>query len=1077
MNGDLARFVRKFSEQALAAYEKQPSLVEEHSNQEQDTARGGYADRQLVELIQNAADQIHESDGDRIEIVLDSKVLYCADNGNPLDKNGVSALLTSHRGTKRNTAQIGRFGVGFKSVLGVTDSPSVFSHGVSMKFDRAFSKRRISAVVEGLAHYPVLRIAEPMDAMSEKQSDETLGELMQWATNIVRLPLRKSIRKSNHKSNCESEIHEKIVNQIRRLDAEFLLFVPHVKRLEMRIMLDFRRLKLEQKKADGAIGLCDGNKKFNWMIFSCNHRLSQEARDDSRTLDNAESVEMKWAAPLDRTDSHQHFWAFFPTKTASLVGGILNAPWKTNEDRQNLLEGKYNDELIEAAAKMIANHLPRLANPNHPARHLDVLPRRRETGDNQHADRLRTLLYSQLKKRAIAPNQKGELRKFSEIRIPPKELSQVKSLLRDVIELWKSYPHCPTNWLHSDALESNRLALLGRIFKGEEREELVRARISEWLEALIETGKKRKDEVAASRIAIQTAALLKEHLRRTFETGNIVFTATGDWLPLEAGRVFLNGGAIGIEATRVHSDLESNPKTLNALMQWGIEGASIRSCFQQWVKQLAAQIDIHEAEHWHAFWKLARQLSVEEAAGIVRRYFESEIEVHVLTMHGSWMPIYAVLLPGAIAKIEESAGSRSVVNADFHKADLGLLKRWGAVDSPKGNFPLSPRHWFYRDYLDACRWEFQNRSKGNPKLDLLKFINKSTSGPLEVFRHLGENARARLTEALLDLDETYEPWEMHHTTRERYGIQKFPSPALKMLCDYGRIFVEGKAIALTDGFGEKPKSVELQHFLLTHSKAKRIRESFPELHAEAPENTEPFGADEAEALLDVWSGLKPFLKNGDAFKLIRCDGFANADGRRLRFDAIIKSDAIFVRRFENESDELKAIALKLELDLSEIDIAKILKRTTAEDIENARANVRNQENDVARLLMAVGEKAIRKRLPDALIRMLQSDSEELSAERIAEAAIALHDTGTLRKYKNDIAHLDPPQQWAGRPKAVEFVRALGFSDEWAGMPKDQRAPFVDETGPFSLAPLHKYQLRVVENIREMLRRVDRQNDK
>ena len=68
-----------------------------------------------------------------------------------------------------------------------------------------------------------------------------------------------------------------------------------------------------------------------------------------------------WAAPLDRLDRPGHFWAFFPTHTASLVAGILNAPWKTNEDRQNLLPGRYNEELIEAAASMIAGGLPTLA--------------------------------------------------------------------------------------------------------------------------------------------------------------------------------------------------------------------------------------------------------------------------------------------------------------------------------------------------------------------------------------------------------------------------------------------------------------------------------------------------------------------------------------------------------------------------------------------------------------------------------------------------------------------------------------------------------------------------------------------
>ena len=43
-----------------------------------------------------------------------------------------------------------------------------------------------------------------------------------------------------------------------------------------------------------------------------------------------------------------------------------SAPWKTNEDRQSLLQGPYNDELIEAAAGMIAEMLPQLSTADRP---------------------------------------------------------------------------------------------------------------------------------------------------------------------------------------------------------------------------------------------------------------------------------------------------------------------------------------------------------------------------------------------------------------------------------------------------------------------------------------------------------------------------------------------------------------------------------------------------------------------------------------------------------------------------------------------------------------------------------------
>ena len=52
------------------------------------------------------------------------------------------------------------------------------------------------------------------------------------------------------------------------------------------------------------------------------------------------------------------------------MAGILNAAWKTNEDRLNLLPGQYNEELIEAAAAMIAESLPGLTTGEDAGRHL-----------------------------------------------------------------------------------------------------------------------------------------------------------------------------------------------------------------------------------------------------------------------------------------------------------------------------------------------------------------------------------------------------------------------------------------------------------------------------------------------------------------------------------------------------------------------------------------------------------------------------------------------------------------------------------------------------------------------------------
>ena len=215
-----------------------------------------------------------------------------------------------------------------------------------------------------------------------------------------------------------------------------------------------------------------GDKATGWRLFDISHRLSETARSDWHLHDDADQVPVWWAAPLDRLDRPGRFWAFLPTETYSLVAGILNAPWKTNEDRQNLLPGAYNEELIQAAAAMIAEGLSQLATDEDPARHLDALPRRRERGDSRQADLLRKSVFSGLEGREVVPDQDGKLRRIGEISYPPNEVTGGADT--EPLDLWAAFPERPHGWLHHKALSRNRLAAINRLFPprwtGDERQ-------------------------------------------------------------------------------------------------------------------------------------------------------------------------------------------------------------------------------------------------------------------------------------------------------------------------------------------------------------------------------------------------------------------------------------------------------------------------------------------------------------------------------------------------------------------------------------------------------------------------------
>ena len=582
---------------------------------------------QLFELVQNGADALAGSSGGHILIRLTPKHLYCADDGEPIDSDGVRALMFSRLSPKRETDEIGRFGLGFKSVLGVTDTPEFFSRSGSFRFNRASAKQAIQPIAPDIERYPVLRLPEAIAPWPRTKTDLILRELMSWAVNIVRLPLKP-------------EAHEKLAQQISNFPAQFLLFVEqHVSELVLQDddQEEPRTFSL-RREADHYL-LDNGVSTTRWMLIKDMHRLSPDARGDSRSLDDAREVPITWAAPVLRLREPGQFWAFFPTLTTSLLSGILNAPWKTNEDRQNLLPGGYNDELIDAAAGMVADALPRLSTEDDPARHLDALPRRYEAGDSEHSNRLRDQLNASLWEREFVPDQGGKLRRIDELSFGPLDRH---SEHQKALDRWAAYENRPSGWLHHRALITERLAVLNRVYSVRGSQQIPRASIAEWLGALVKGAKQRQESesaVQASMAAIQTAALISASMRRQNDLGNIVLTADERWVKPERDAIWLGGGHIYTESTLVHPQLEADPKTLRALKELGLRTASQEVVFRNIASTLldGASIGSQEREYpddWRKFWKLARGISHETVLKIIRENDFWRDTLRVRTMAG-----------------------------------------------------------------------------------------------------------------------------------------------------------------------------------------------------------------------------------------------------------------------------------------------------------------------------------------------------------------------------------------------------------------------------------------------------------
>jgi hypothetical protein len=95
----------------LAAWTASPARFREDANAEEDFALGGYRDRLIVELAQNAADAaLRAGVPGVLRLTLRGDVLTAANTGAPLDATGVESLSTLRVSGKRGEAgAAGRF--------------------------------------------------------------------------------------------------------------------------------------------------------------------------------------------------------------------------------------------------------------------------------------------------------------------------------------------------------------------------------------------------------------------------------------------------------------------------------------------------------------------------------------------------------------------------------------------------------------------------------------------------------------------------------------------------------------------------------------------------------------------------------------------------------------------------------------------------------------------------------------------------------------------------------------------------------------------------------------------------------
>lgn len=730
---DLEAHLNEESERTLRAYAAQPTLVREHVGIEANIFASGYGQRQVFELIQNAADAILTGGTPgRVRVVLTHDALYCANEGAPVGKEGITAILSAHLSAKRGD-QIGHFGLGFKSVLAVTSAPQFFSRSISFGFDREASRTQIRAILPFVDEVPILRIGHLLDPVIESTRDDTLRELMTWATTVVRLP--RNVGDSSW-----------LPGELTGFPSAFFVFSPQVSGLELCDNVAGTKRLIQATVQGNRVRILEAGDESVWRVFRRPLPVTVltpvERADAEATTLQREDLPLIWAVRTDTSRGRGRFWAFFPTETETTLTGVLNAPWKTNADRQNLLDGPFNRRLLKEFVLMVAAAWPRLVEPAEPGAVLDLLPVRDQDAKNW-ADRLLGEgLYRELSNRDCLPDCKGAFGRPSEIALRPDLATSDGG--RDWLSKWPQ-GDCEgrRRWAHVSVETRDRRPRAERLGAG-------RGALRGWLED-IATG----DTVQASMRAIALVdavwpgmnpeAVAEAKTTRFVRTTTGLLAAPDRALCLPVDNVASPPG-IALVARELADDTATRDTLARKL---GVQPIGVD-----------VQVDIEVSlpqPNWQRVWSLLRQLPIENARLLARRLAPT---LRARTLAGSFAPLSHLLLPGPVADPDVMDDRALIVDLQWHQPDRALLEAAGVVDGPvKGK---KPEGGWYEAYLKAARSAYrQMESRAAMDVDILPTDEWPVPGPLHPFIHGSRELRKKYTARVLPLLAGELAWVFH----------------------------------------------------------------------------------------------------------------------------------------------------------------------------------------------------------------------------------------------------------------------------------------------------------------------------
>jgi Domain of unknown function (DUF3883) len=459
-----AAVIDRIVEQNLGVYRASPTRLQEDVSQEAQVA-SDYRGRLVYELLQNADDAMADlsTTSDRVSFLVTDQGLWIANTGRALTENDVLGLCGLGASSKVDAAgmrraSIGHKGLGFKSVLEITDEPAVYSHTHSFALGALHARPLVDALWRSAARttpraVPAMRfpVAIPDQAEQWKRFAADGFNTAFW------FPFRDSLA---------LERRQVVADLLLGLPLTTVLFLKHLETVEVRVDQGERHLerawRVSRQRSNDAnrqewldtSGFL-GSGAFRVTVTSAEQSASFLVAHDADVAigghrvglsgpawDGVELTEVSVAALEPGSDplpiEWRHFHVFLPTSEPCPYPILVNGAFSTDLSRQRVQvsseSGDYNAHLIRQAARLVCTQLVPLLRTAGVEAVLTALDRGGSpTHEESAADLLHAAIRDELETIPLLPSEVGDERTLAQSVLPPAVLEDDGEAFREVL--------------------------------------------------------------------------------------------------------------------------------------------------------------------------------------------------------------------------------------------------------------------------------------------------------------------------------------------------------------------------------------------------------------------------------------------------------------------------------------------------------------------------------------------------------------------------------------------------------------------------------------------------------------------